>query len=269
MMHSAPRAAAFAVPALSSTRLSSVPSLPFAARPAQRPARPSFMTRRYETQWLTADGQVDSATRIAPALPEFEEAFAALARGTLVETTKGLVAVEDLEPGMVALTAEGREEVITWIGSMTVFPAGSIAGIAPTSLTRITSDAFGGGRPISDLVLGPQARILVKGARAQAAGHKTAYAPAANLIDGDSIIQVAPVAPMTMYHIVLERQGSLACAGIEVESFHPGKNAAEKFDAQLSQLFLAMFPQIKTYSDFGPLAHARLSVTETESMMAA
>lgn len=269
MMHSAPGAAAFAVPVPYPSAKSPALYLPKGARPAPRPPRPSFMTRRYEVTWLTAEGHLESTTRTAPALPEFEEAFSAIARGTLIETTQGFVAVEDLEPGMVAVTAEGRRETITWIGSMTLFPANTVPGLAPAAMTRITADAFGGGRPMPDLLLGPQARILMKNARTRAAGHAAAYMPAATLIDGESIIEVGPVAPVTMYHIVLERHGSLSCAGIEVESYHPGKAISERLEPQLAALLLALFPQMKTFADFGTMAHPRLSLDEAEDLRAA
>ncbi len=269
MMHSAPQAATLAVPAILPAKKLSAPFFPIGARPAPRPVRPAFKTRRYETMWLTADGRVDSSTRVAPALPEFEEAFSAIARGTLIETTKGFVAIEDLEPGMVAVTAGGRREIITWIGSMTLFPANAIPGVAATTMTRITADAFGGSCPMPDLLLGAQARILMKNARTRAAGFDAAYVPARSLIDGDVIIEVTPIAPMTMFHVVLENHGSLACAGLAVESFHPGKKISEKLDPQLAALFIAMFPQMKTFADFGPLAHARLAADEAEDQIAA
>lgn len=270
MTYSALKGADFAAPVTTNNfRIKDLPALPRGARPAPRPARPSFMNRRYEIQWLNDDGLVDFASRSAPALPEFEEAFCALARGTLVETTNGTVAIEDLEPGMVVVTAEGREERIIWIGSMTMFPPNTISGVAPASLTRITADAFYSGRPLTDLLLGEQARVLVRGARAQSAGHKEAYVPARSLIDGDTIIKVTPIAPMAMYHVVLEQQGSLVCAGMEIESYHPGRNISERLDPQLAQALLSLFPTMKTFCQFGPLAHPRLSQNEAESMMAA
>lgn len=269
MMHSAPRAAAFAVPVPYPSSKSPALFLPRGAKPAPRPPRPAFMTRRYETMWLTAEGHVDSATRTAPALPEFEEAFSAIARGTLIETTQGFVAVEDLEPGMVAVTAEGRQETITWIGSMTLFPPNTIPGLASAKMTRITADAFGGGRPMPDLLLGAQARILMKNARTRAAGYAAAYMPAAALIDGEAIVEVTPVAPVTMFHLVLERQGSLSCAGIEVESFHPGKNASDRMDPQLAALFIALFPQMTCFADFGTMAHPRLAAEDMDDLRAA
>ena len=268
MIHSAPRVAASA-PISHPIPNKSLVSRPVYPVQKTRPQRVSMLTRRYETSWLTADGQVASATRVAPAIPEFEEAYCAVARGTLIETTTGLVAVEDLEPGTMALTAEGRTEQVTWIGSMTLFPPHAIPGLAPSTMTRITADAFGQGRPMPDLILGQQARIFLRGGRCLSAGYDAAYAPARGLIDGETIVEVTPVAPVAMYNIVLARHGSLRCAGIEVESFHPGKNHNEKFEPQLAALFIAMFPQISSFSGFGPMAHPRLSNDEVELMIAA
>ena len=247
----------------------SVTYLPRGAKPVARPQRTTFMTRRYETNWLDKDGSVATATRVAPALPQFEEAFSALARGTLIETSTGLSAVEDLEPGAMAATTGGRYEQIVWIGSMTLFPPHTIPGLAPATMTRITADAFGEGRPMPDLMLGPQARVALQGGRFLRPGAARTSVPAHSLIDGESIVEVTPVAPVAVYHIVLARHAVLRCAGIEIESFHPGKDYAERFDTQLGQLFLAMFPMMKTFSDFGGLSLPRLTADETDSLAAA
>lgn len=271
MLHSAPPAAAFAAPVVVSAQKAKLPQpfLPRGAKPAARPARAAFMTRRYETTWLGADGAVETATRIAPALPAFEEAFSAIARGTLIETTEGLVAVEDLEPGATVVTADGRREQVVWIGAMTLFPPQTIPGLAPATMTRITAEAFGEGRPMPDLLLGPQARVALQGGRYNRIGALRTSIPARSLIDGESVVEVTPVAPVSVYHVVLAHHGALRCAGVEIESYHPGKDLAERFDPQLAQLFLAMFPNLKDFGGFGPLAYPRLTAEEADEVAAA
>ena len=226
------------------------------------------MTRRYEVTWLDRSGDVQTSTRLAPASPIFEEACAAFARGTLIMTDAGLMAVEDLVPGQKILTAEGGAETLTWVGSMTVYPPSAVPEIAPALLTRVTSDAFGEGRPMPDLMLGPHARILLRDPRCRAlTGATAAYAPARAFVDGDVIISVAPIAPMAVYHIVLERQGTIRAAGIEIESYHPGAAFGELIDPQMSGLFLSLFPQVQSFADFGPMAHPRLTTDEAESIL--
>jgi hypothetical protein len=211
---------------------------------------------------------IESATRVAPAMPEIEEAFSAFARGTVIATTEGPVAIEDVVPGMVALTAEGRSERITWVGSMTLFPNCTIPGVSPAKMTRITADAFGVGRPMPDLVLGPRARLLLRDARSRmATGVESSYAPARCFVDGVSIIDVTPVAPVAVFHLVLEHHGSIRAAGLEIESFHPGGDMGDRFDPQLSAEFLGLFPHLRGFAEFGPMAHSRLSVREVEAAL--
>ena len=67
--------------------------------------RKARMMRRYRIRSLREDGSVHETENIGPATPVFEKAFSAFARGTLIKTTTGPVAVEDLEPGMMLITA--------------------------------------------------------------------------------------------------------------------------------------------------------------------
>ncbi len=233
-----------------------------------RGARTAPLTRRYEISYLTAAGDVATATRLAPAIAAFEEAFSAFARGTVVATTEGQVAVEDLTPGMGILTAEGRVETLSWIGSMTMFPAGTVPGTDNARLIRITAEAFGIGRPTPDLVLGPRARMLLRDRRCSvAAGCDQVYAPVSGFGDGVSIIEVNPATPITVYHLVLRRQGSIRAGGIEVESFHPGPGFAEIMGGHLASLFLSLFPQMRSLADFGPMAHPRIDADELASLL--
>lgn len=264
MLYTALRAADRAI--VPPASLFTLPPLPKAV-PA--PKRTHIMTRRYETSWLDAEGHVQTRTQVAPALPQFEEAYCGLARGSMVETTIGPVAVEDLEPGMIAITAEGRKARILWKGAMTLFPANSVPGLSAKQMVRVSADAFGDGQPMPDLLLGQDARILLKGGRCRTVGRDTAYANALSLTDGEALIAVNPVAPMPMYHLVLERHGTLRCNGIGVESFHPGTDSTLRTDPQLSGLFLAMFPMFGSFADFGPMAHHRLSLDETDIVAAA
>ena len=227
------------------------------------------LTRRYEALWLTAEGEIESSVRLAPATPLFEEAFSALARGSVIATEDGPVAIEDLLPGQRVLTAEGRAAQVRWIGSMVIYP-----GAEPgrdleehVSLTRITAEAFGAGRPVLDLVLGPRARLCLRDPRLRRiSGGEAAYVPARAFLDGISVIEVTPSAPVTVYHVALEQHGSLRVAGLEVEAFHPGEGVERMIDPRMLSLFEAQFPQIARLSDFGKLAYPRLTRFEVESL---
>ncbi|MAQ38488.1 hypothetical protein BMI85_06820 [Thioclava sp. DLFJ4-1] len=231
----------------------------------KRALRASAMTRRYAAWWLEANGFIEETSRVAPAIPLFEEAFSALARGAVIATEEGPVSVEDLVPGMRVLTADERVETITWKGSMTMFPA---AKDVAARMIRVTAEAFGHGRPSQDLVLGPHARICLRDARLRGRlGIEAAYAPIAAFVDGVSVIEVTPISPVSAYHLVLEQHGSLKVGGMEVESFHPGEGFERMIDPRMAELFLALFPQMDKLREFGPLAAPRLTRFEVEEML--
>ncbi|MDH5453445.1 MAG: Hint domain-containing protein [Paracoccaceae bacterium] len=240
----------------------------FSPQPARDYSRPNYLTRRYEIAYLSDSGTVEMTTSLAPAIPEFEEAFSSFARGTVIATTEGPVAIEDLVPGMEALTAEGRKEQIMWIGSMTLFPSRASLGLETAKMTRITTEAFGVGRPTPDLMLGNRARLLLRDARCRSITNaEAAYAPAVSFVDGVSIIEVTPAAPITVYNVVLRRHGSLRAAGLEIESYHPGGAVADRLDAQLSSLFLSLFPHVRSFVEFGPMTFPRMTSFEVEAAL--
>ena len=128
-------------------------------------------------------------------------------------------------------------------------------------MTRLTAEALGEGRPMADLMLGPGARIRMDSARVRrAAGAEAAFVPACALVDGIGIIEVAPAAPITTYHVVLDRHAALRVAGVEVESYHPGLGLEQLVDPRMIELFLALFPNIRRIEDFGELALPRLGL---------
>lgn len=240
------------------------------ARSERRPQRVMPLTRKYEVAGLTPSGDIESFTRLAPATPSFEEAFSGFARGTLIQTAHGPLAVEDLTPGMEIVTDRGARLPLLWKGAMMLYPGVPEQPADSTQLTRITADAFGLGRPMPDLLLGARARLMFRHARCEALlGRRSAFAPAHAFIDGLCTIGVTPMAPVRVYHLGLERQVALKANGVEVESFHPGLAADKIMEPQTWELFLSLFPHASSIADFGPMPYPRLTAFELDGMRAA
>lgn len=224
--------------------------------PAGRSPRPM---RKFQTSYLRPDGTPVWTEQIAPASPIFDSAFSAFSHGTLLHTPSGQVAVQDLEPGMSVSTADHGPARVLWIGSMTLVPAA--AGIDQTAcrLTRIMPDAFGLGRPESNLTAGPGARILSRppGLR-DSFGPERVLTPASDLVDDMNVIELVPPRPVTVYHLCLRRHAILRASGIEVESFHPGPGFERAMGPNMLALFLSLFPHVNKPSDFGSTSHPRL-----------
>lgn len=236
-----------------------VPYSPFRAGhyPALDTSRPQPALRPYHTLFLNGAGAVTEREVRAPATPEFQSAFNAFAHGSLVTTTEGEIAVEDLRPGMQVVTRERGPQEILWIGIMTH----TVSPAAAPVLTRVTAGRFGPAQPAMDVLAGPGARLLHRPAGARFdCGDKLAYTPLRDFIDGDGVIGIAPRMATNTYHICLRRHGTLRVGGLDMESFHPGMTILEQMGFHTRDLFLSMFPHIKRATDFGQLAHPRLTL---------
>ncbi len=226
------------------------------ARPAhisQKPKRLDIVTRRYDVCWLNGDDAVENRTVVAPAMDVFEQAFAALAQGTLIQTDKGQVAVEDLRPGDMIATADQGLRKLRWVGSMTLFPGSSDLGLPSAQLFRFTDGSYGHERGSPDLMLGPSARILPG---ILATDSSSSLLQPADLEDGQSVIRITPVSQVRVFHLALDRQGLMRANGILVASYHPGPNIEARMAPELFPHFLGLFPHVSRISDFGPLKHA-------------
>jgi hypothetical protein len=229
-----------------------VPPLP-SARGIQPLAK--IPMRSYEIAALRPDGSIYIGQDKAPAIPLFESAFSAFARGTVISTPTGDIAVEDLQPGDMINTSTGEPAKLVWIGSSSFVPADAGRRMP---LLRIMNDTFGHARPASFLTVGPSARILHTPHHLRAeAGEKRLLTPVRAFLDGVNVIEVVPPTPVRLFHICLDRHAAIRAGGVEMETFHPGATAARTLSHALRDRFLGLFPRINHITDFGPLAHPR------------
>lgn len=237
------------------------------SRRADQPRRGVSLMRRYEVAALLPDLSLSFKTHVAPATPLFEDTSSALARGTLIPTSRGPVAIEDLIPGDLVETAAGTKP-IQWIGSTTFVPGRDDDNTQLTALTRITADAFGMGRPAMDLLVGPAARRVVRHARLERLlGQEAVLAPVSDYIDGDRFLEVTPGGTVQLYHLMMAGHTTITIDGIELETYHPGKSLAQIGGENTRALFLSMFPDKARIEDFGPLRLARTSREVIDSLL--
>lgn len=218
-------------------------TLPLTARSAVRPH-----LRPCRASWLLPNGSIEDSRFLIPAHRLFEGAFCAFARGSLIETPNGPVAIEDLLPGDSVLTQDGRAEPVIWIGSTTLVPSPA-DDKREVPLFRVMPDAFGLGRPLSHMVVGPSARML--------GVHQHGLRRIASFEDGENVSRLRPPSPVDMYHICLRDHAILRVGGLLCESYHPGHGALSDVGPAMRELFLKLFPQIDHIGDFGLLALPR------------
>jgi hypothetical protein len=237
-------------------------------------SRKTPVMRRYEVSYLTPDGHIDSSRHVAPATAQFESAFSAFARGTLLTTSKGLCAIEDLIPGMEIETSGAGRRRVLWIGSMTILPDAPVDTPDQTRMTRLMADTFGLGRPMADVMAGPGARLLhrpaaLRGLEGTGARSGQVFTPVADFEDGSRAIRITPPRPVTVYHLCLDQHAAIKVAGIEMESYHPGPGLEQRMGPNTLALFLSLFPHIRNLEDFGPLAFPRATLQMLDNLSAA
>ncbi len=229
----------------------------------------NFPMRRFEAMALLPDNSLAEVIKRAPAHPVFESAFCALARGTIMATEDGPVAVEDLMPGVRIETRDAGYQPLLWIGTITLTPQHQ-PGQTPSRLFRIPVDAFGPSRPMPDLMLGPHARLLHRSEKLRNVVHDdSALTPITAFEDGQSVIRVAPVSPVNVYHLAFADHHILRANGIDIESYHPGTDLVNRIGNDGMRLLMSFFPHLESVRDFGPLCAPRLSAEEFQNVIAA
>lgn len=220
-------------------------------RPQLRPCRAS---------WLTNNGQIDESRFLIPAHPLFEAAFCAFARGSLVDTNFGPVAIEDLLPGDQVVTKDGEHRQVKWIGATTLVPGMLDTGERSVSLFRLTPDALGLGRPMSHMVVGSYARSPAPGG--------LSLRGFAALEDGISVSTLTPPSPVELFHLCLDEHAIIRVGGLNFETYHPGHGALSDIGPAMRQVFLNVFPHIYDITDFGLLSLPR-QIEPTDTVSAA
>lgn len=208
--------------------------------------------RDVQFSYLSRQGAIERRTTTIPDNPLFRGAFNAFARGALVQTPQGPVAVEDLLPGMMVETIGGSPQRIGWTGSM----ASDAAGCTPSHdyLYRITEGSYGLGQGKPDLLLGPGARLMRPGQ----IGVETARLQSVkDLADGQQVVQVSPRTAVQLFHIALSSHRLIRVNDVTVESFHPGHAANMAVADDLFARYVSLFPHVRTLAEFGTVNYLR------------
>lgn len=226
--------------------------------------------RKYEVVHLRPNGDINDFTQIAPAHPAFENSFGAIARGGILKTENGPMAIEDIYPGDRVLTKTHGFQTVQWRGGMSMVPSApddqtSHPARKNTTLIRISADAFGQGRPMPDLLLGPAARLYHRTPQLQSrTGHTAAFVPALDFLDGINIVEVHPQTSVQTYQLGFERHERICVNGVDLDSQNPGARHELGLRGEMLDLYLTLFPHVTSIEDFGMLLHPRLSLRDLD-----
>jgi hypothetical protein len=179
--------------------------------------------------------------------------------GTLIRTPDGLAPVEDLTPGMLVETRDHGPQPLRWSGrsrrkaqgrhAPVVFEAGALGqhdriAMSPNHRVLITSER-------AELLFG-QAEVLVK---------------AAHLVNDSSIRVQADGADVTYVHLLFDQHEIVCGNGLESESYHPGRETIDSFDAATRSEILDLLDGPESVLDAGPAARPSLRAHEIKVLL--
>ena len=221
--------------------------------------------RKYEVVYLRPNGDIDDLSRIAPAHPSFENSFASIARGGLLKTNRGVIAIEDILPGDEVQTVTDGFQPVLWRGSITLVPDAKGQDPRMGRLIRVSEDALGIGRPLPDLLLGPSARLYHRSPALQrVTGQKAAFVPISDFVDGVNIVEIQPQTPVQVFQLGFAAHQRIALNGVELDSQNPGARHELALRGDMLALYMSLFPHVDRIEDFGMLRHPRLSLADLD-----
>ena len=187
--------------------------------------------------------------------------------GTLILTARGQVAIEDLAVGDLIVTRDHGLQPLRWVGQRDLSLADLI--VQPQlQPVRIAAGALGPGLPARNLLVSPQHRMLLEGARAE-----LLFGDAEVLVAATHLTSLAEVNPVLArgvryIHLLFDTHELIEAEGAWTESFQPAARTYGAMDAAQRAEIAALFPEIAHGIDY-PAARQTLKAHEARVLLAA
>lgn len=184
--------------------------------------------------------------------------------GTLIETATGSRPVEQIVAGDRVLTRDNGYRTVRWVGVKRVDGAwlASMPKLAPV---LIRAGALGPARPARDMMVSPQHRMLLTGARAEMLfGEREVLVPAIHLVGQPGVSRAAPQ-EVTYIHLLFDHHEIVLSDGCWSESFQPGACALAGLGSAQQQELYALFPELEGQICAGRWPGARRSLRGHEA----
>ena len=189
----------------------------------------------YSNDGMIDPGSAEPADAAFSAANNIFSGVVCFAKGTLIETENGPLPIEVLRAGDLVRTLDNGLQEIRWIGSTTVRGTGGNTPI------KFRAGALGN---VRDLLVSPNHRMLVTGAKAQLLfGMDQVLVAAKHLID-DRMIRPAPREMVQYFHFLFDRHEIVFAEACPAESLHPGKETFKVIDKKARREILDYFPEL-------------------------
>jgi len=166
------------------------------------------------------------------------------ARGTLIKTMAGEVAIEDLSVGDKVLTMDTGYQPIRWIGGRKLSRAGLEANPKLKPI-RIRAGALGPDLPEQDLLVSPQHRVLVRNQVAvRMFDSAEVLIPANKLLTLPGIDIEWDADGVEYFHFLFDAHQIVWSNGAQTESLFTGPEALKAVSPEAREEIATLFPEI-------------------------
>ncbi len=166
------------------------------------------------------------------------------AGGTSIATEKGLVAVEDIRPGLRLLTRDGGLQPVLWTGERKL----SFVDILLNPKIRpvlIGAGALGDEQPAQPLIVSPQHRVLVRSKIAQRMfGTHEILVPAVKLVGLAGVDSIMPDNGVTYYHLLCASHEIISANSHWTESLYVGEQTEITIGADALAQIVSDHPEV-------------------------
>ncbi|WP_120499078.1 Hint domain-containing protein [Roseovarius sp. EL26] len=170
--------------------------------------------------------------------------IACFARGTLIQTMEGEVAVENLKTGDQVLTLDNGYQPLGLALSRMVTSV-ELRQNPKFRPVRIKAGAFGEELPRQDLLVSRQHRMLVRSSISQRMFDEAeVLVSAIKLSEFENIHIDEAIQFVEYFHLVFESHQILFANGLQSESFYLGSNAMNALEQDAIEEILSLFPQV-------------------------
>jgi len=184
--------------------------------------------------------------------------------GTMIMTPDGARDVASLREGDRVQTKDNGSAEILWLGQRRVTGARLMAMPALVPV-RLRAGALDKDVPDAGLLVSPDHRMVLKGARARALFNAEEVLVAArDLVNDHSIIRDHAVRFVTYIHMLLPQHEIVFANGVATESFHPASAALATMQPDEQDRLYDRVPEIRDSADaYGDYARRVLKQSET------
>ena len=187
--------------------------------------------------------------------------------GTMIMTPEGAKDVASLQEGEFIQTADnGRAEVL-WIGKRRISGA-RMKAIPSLTPIRLRAGALDKDVPDAGLLVSPDHRMILRGARAKALYNSDeVLVTASDLINDNTILREHNRREVTYIHVMLPKHEVVFANGVATESFHPQAAQIDDMDSlDRDRLFERLPTVLADPEAYGGFARRVLTSSEAAIM---